>query len=160
MKLEENRQMPTYVCSVLENSIDDHQKEAIAEAIARVHAEETGAPKFFCQIVIEEKKATNRFLGPSRASGQIWIRGDIRGGRTEGQRTRMMLRMMDEVSRITGVKTEEIWVYVCNLVPTDMVEYGHVLPRPGEETAWFDGLPKSLQNHMKELGTTRDEFTL
>jgi phenylpyruvate tautomerase PptA (4-oxalocrotonate tautomerase family) len=152
--------MPTYVCSVLENSVDDHQKGTIAEAIARIHSEETGAPVFFCQIVIEEKKPTNRFLGPSRASGQIWIRGDIRGGRTETQRTQMMLRMMEEVSRITGVKKEEIWVYVCNLAPTDMVEYGHVLPKPGEETAWFNGLPKPLQNHMIKLGTTKETFTL
>jgi phenylpyruvate tautomerase PptA (4-oxalocrotonate tautomerase family) len=152
--------MPTYVCSVLENSIDDHQKDAIAEAIARVHSEETGAPKFFCQIVIEEKKPNARYLGPSRSSGQIWIRGDIRGGRTEGQRTQMMLRMMEEVSRITGVSKEEIWVYVCNLTPTDMVEYGHVLPKPGEEIAWFDGLPKSLQDRMIKLGATRETFTL
>jgi phenylpyruvate tautomerase PptA (4-oxalocrotonate tautomerase family) len=152
--------MPTYVCSVLENSVDERQKDAVAEAIARVHSEETGAPKFFCQIVIEEKKPTDRYLGPSRASGQIWIRGDIRAGRTERQRTQMMLRMMEEVSRITGVKKEEIWVYVCNLTPTDMVEYGHVLPKPGEETAWFDGLPKSLQDRMIELGTTREKFTL
>jgi len=153
--------MPTYVCSVPENLVDDHQKSAIAEAISRVHSDETGAPNFFCQIVIEEKQPANRFLGPSRASGQIWIRGDIRAGRTEGQRTRMMLRMMDEVSRITDVKKEEVWVYICNLAPTDMVEYGHVLPKPGEETPWFDGLPKSLQDHMRELGgTTRENFTL
>jgi phenylpyruvate tautomerase PptA (4-oxalocrotonate tautomerase family) len=72
--------MPTYVCSVLENTVDDRKKEAIAEAISRIHAEETGAPNFFCQIVIDEKKPNNRFLGPTRASGQIWIRGDIRGG--------------------------------------------------------------------------------
>jgi phenylpyruvate tautomerase PptA (4-oxalocrotonate tautomerase family) len=152
--------MPTYVCSVLENSLGERQKDAIAEAIARVHSEETGAPKFFCQIVIEEKKSANRYLGPSRASGQIWIRGDIRAGRTEGQRTQMMLRMMEEISRITGVKEEEIWVYVCNLAPTDMVEYGHVLPKPGAETAWFDGLPKSLQDRMIALGTSREKFTL
>lgn len=152
--------MPTYVCSVLENSVDDHHKGTIAEAIARIHSEETGAPIFFCQIVIEEKKPANRFLGPSRASSQIWIRGDIRGGRTDAQRTQMMLRMMDEVSRIATVKKEEIWVYLCNLAPTDMVEYGHVLPKPGEETAWLDGLPKSLQDHMQKLGTIRENFTL
>ncbi len=153
--------MPTYVCSVPENLVDDRQKSAIAEAMSRIHSEETGAPNFFCQIVIEEEKPANRFLGPSRASGQIWIRGDIRGGRTEGQRNKLMLRMMDEVYRITGVKKEEIWVYLCNLAPTDMVEYGHVLPKPGEETAWFDGLPKSLQDHMREVGgTTRENFIL
>jgi hypothetical protein len=68
--------------------------------------------------------------------------------------------MMEEVSRITGVSKEEIWVYVCNLTPTDMVEYGHVLPKPGEEVAWFDALPKSLQDRMIKLGATRETFTL
>jgi phenylpyruvate tautomerase PptA (4-oxalocrotonate tautomerase family) len=32
--------MPTYICSVPENSVDDRQKAAIAEAIARIHSEE------------------------------------------------------------------------------------------------------------------------
>jgi phenylpyruvate tautomerase PptA (4-oxalocrotonate tautomerase family) len=54
------KNMPTYVCSVLENSVDERQKDAIAEAIAWVHSEETGAPKFFCQIVIDEKKPTSK----------------------------------------------------------------------------------------------------
>jgi hypothetical protein len=49
---------------------------------------------------------------------------------------------------------------VCNLAPTDMVEYGHVLPKPGDETAWFGHLPKSLQDYMKNLGTTGETFTL
>lgn len=151
--------MPTYVCSVPEKSVDDRQKEAIAEAISRIHSEETGAPIFFAQVVIEEKN-TDRFLGPSRASGQIWIRGDIRAGRTEAQRTRIMLRIMEEVAGITGVKDQDIWVYLCNLAPTDMLEYGHVLPKPGEETAWFDRLPKSLQNYMEKQGTTRKTFAL
>ena len=152
--------MPTYVCSVPDHSVDDRQKAAIAEAISRIHSEETGAPNFFCQIVMEEKKPNDRFLGPSPASGQIWIRGDIRSGRTEAQRTRIMLRMMQEVGRITGVRDQDVWVYLCNLSPTDMVEYGRVLPKPGDETAWFDRLPKSLQDYMKKLGTTSEAFTL
>ena len=152
--------MPTYVCSVLENSIDDHQKDAIAEAIARVHSEETGAPNFFCQIVFEEKKPSDRFLGPTPASGQIWVRADIRGGRTVEQRTRMETRMMEEISLVTRMSQEQIWVYLCNLEPTDMVEYGHVLPKPGQEKAWFDALPKPLQAYMKKLGAKSESFTL
>jgi phenylpyruvate tautomerase PptA (4-oxalocrotonate tautomerase family) len=152
--------MPTYVCAVPEGSVDGHQKAAIAEAISRIHSEETGAPNFFTQIVIEEKKATDRFLGPTLASNQIWIRGDIRAGRTDAQRTRMMLRMKEEVGRITGAKDQDIWVYLCNLAPTDMIEYGHVLPKPGEETAWYDNLPQSLRDYMTKLGTMTKNFTL
>ena len=65
-----------------------------------------------------------------------------------------MLRMMEEVGRITGVQDQDIWIYLCNLAPTDMVEYGHVLPKPGEEATWYDGLPKALQNYLQSLGTT------
>jgi phenylpyruvate tautomerase PptA (4-oxalocrotonate tautomerase family) len=152
--------MPTYVCSLAERSVDDDQKQAIAKALSRIHSEETGAPSYFVQVVIEEKKPSDRFLGGSRASRQIWIRGDIRAGRTEAQRNAMMLRMMREVAGITGVREDEIWVYLCNLAPTDMVEYGHVLPRPGEEAAWYEQLPKPLQEYLASLGTTKERFTL
>ena len=120
--------MPTYVCSLAEGSVNDDQKEAIARALSGIHSEETGAPSYFVQVVIEEKKPTQRFLGGTRVSGQIWIRGDIRAGRTEEQRNAMMLRMMEEVGRITGVQDQDIWIYLCNLAPTDMVEYGHCCP--------------------------------
>ncbi|HUB50185.1 MAG TPA: 4-oxalocrotonate tautomerase family protein [Acetobacteraceae bacterium] len=152
--------MPTYVCSLAEGSVTQNQKAAIAEAVSRIHSEETGAPPYFVQVVIEEKKPNERFLGGSPVSGQIWIRGDIRAGRTETQRTTMMQRMMQEVGQITGVKNQDVWVYLCNLAPTDMIEYGHVLPRPGEEAAWYSNLPRPLQDYLRSLGTTRENFTL
>jgi phenylpyruvate tautomerase PptA (4-oxalocrotonate tautomerase family) len=152
--------MPTYVCSLAKGSVDDRQKAAIAEALSRIHSEETGAPPYFVQVVIDEKEPTDRFLGGERVSSQIWIRGDIRAGRTESQRKAMMLRMMREVAQITGVEEDDIWVYLCNLAPTDMVEYGHVLPQPGEEAAWYDRLSKPLRKYLASLGTTRDTFSL
>jgi phenylpyruvate tautomerase PptA (4-oxalocrotonate tautomerase family) len=99
--------MPTYVCSLAEGSVNDDQNEAIARALSGIHSEETGAPPYFVQVVIEEKKPTQRFLGGTRVSGQIWIRGDIRAGRTEEKRNAMMLRMMEEVGRITGVQDQD-----------------------------------------------------
>jgi phenylpyruvate tautomerase PptA (4-oxalocrotonate tautomerase family) len=153
--------MPTYFCSLDEGLADDSQKDAIAEAVTRIHSEETDAPAYFVQVVIEEKKPDTRYLGGSRATRPIiWIRGDIRAGRTDTQRAAMMLRIMHEVGRITGVEDQDIWVYLCNLDPTDMVEYGHVLPKPGEEAAWYENLPKSLQEYLQGLGTTRENFTL
>ena len=152
--------MPTYVCSLAKHSVNDRQKAAIAEAIAHVHCEETGAPSFFVQVVFEEKESSDRYLGGSRETKHVWVRGDIRSGRTEAQRNALMLRIMKEVSRITKVKEEDVWVYLNNLQPTDMVEYGHVLPQPGKEAEWFDSLPASLQDYLKGLGTSRETFKL
>jgi len=95
-----------------------------------------------------------------RASGQISIRGDIRAGRTEDQHPSMMIRVMQEVSAIATVPEQDIWAYVCNLDPTDMIEYGHVLPRPGEEGAWYDSSPKSLQDYLQSLGTDKSRVKL
>jgi hypothetical protein len=67
---------------------------------------------------------------------------------------------MEEISVVTRMSHEQIWVYLCNLEPTDMVEYGHVLPKPGQEKAWFAALPKPLQQYMKKLGAKDDSFTL
>jgi phenylpyruvate tautomerase PptA (4-oxalocrotonate tautomerase family) len=147
--------MPTYVISLARNLVNDAQKSAIAEAISRIHNESTGAPSYFVQVVFEEKEPSNRFLGGSLEEKHVWVRGDIRAGRTEAQRTALILSIMRQVSRITTVKEENVWVYLNNLAPGDMLEYGHVLPQPGQEAEWFDNLPESLQAYLKGLGTSR-----
>ncbi len=152
--------MPTYVCSVPPKMLSDTQKTQIAEAITRRHSETTGAPSFFVQVQIDESPAKVRFLGGSSADHHIWIRGDIRAGRSEDVRQRLMLNIMKDVSTIARVKEQDIWVYLCNLEPTDMVEFGHVLPPPGEEQAWFESLPVELQQYLKKLGAHPGTFTL
>jgi phenylpyruvate tautomerase PptA (4-oxalocrotonate tautomerase family) len=151
--------MPTYLCQLPPERFSSEQKEQIATAISQRHSEATGAPPFFVQVVVDETRA-DRYLGGKHTGEHIWIRGDIRAGRTEGVRTQMMLKIMQDVARITGVASENIWVYVCNLEPTDMVEYGNVLPPPGQESAWFDSLPAKLQAYLRGLGVTREKFTL
>jgi hypothetical protein len=70
-----------------------------------------------------------------------------------------MIKVMD-ISRLTSVKEENIWIYLCNLMPTDMIEYGLVLPIPGKEKAWFESLPETLQAYLEKLGTTKNSFWL
>lgn len=151
--------MPTYVCAVPAGLLSDAQKSSIAQAISRIHSAATGAPTYFVQVVIDEGPVT-RFLGGQRADGQIWIRGDIRAGRHQDVRKALMLDIMHAVADIARIKQSEVWVYLCNLEPTDMVEYGHVLPAPGEEEAWFDALPDDLKRYLKGLGTEGASFRL
>jgi len=151
--------MPTYVCHLPADRFDTDQKAQIAAAITRRHSEATGAPSFFVQVEIEESCA-NRYLGGQLTNDHIWVRGDIRAGRTEHQRTSMMLNIMKDISQITGVIEDNIWIYVCNLAPTDMVEYGHVLPQPLQEQEWFDELPERLKEYLNGLGVTKERFTL
>jgi hypothetical protein len=109
---------------------------------------------------VEESCSARRYLGGAPADNHIWIRGDIRAGRPDEVRGRLMLNIMRDVSAIAKVREESIWVYLCNLEPTDMVEYGHVLPPPGKEEEWFASLPAPLQSYLKGLGAKQDTLRL
>ncbi len=124
--------MPTYVCSVPRGSLTSAQKQEIANAISRDHSEATGAPKFFVQVVIEEDESAAPYLGGTLTNDHIWIRGDIRAGRTVERRKSLI----------------------------DMIEYGHVLPEPGKEKEWFEALPESLKVYLAKRGTNGENFTL
>ena len=150
--------MPTYMCVVKAGLLNDEQKGRIASAITRLHSEATGAPTWLVQVVIDESEQRQRYLGGQRADHQIWIRGDIRAGRTSEQRQRLMLGIVKAVSEISGVEESAIWVYLCNLAPDDMVEYGRVLPPPGEEQAWFEALPAELQRYLTSIRMQNDKL--
>jgi phenylpyruvate tautomerase PptA (4-oxalocrotonate tautomerase family) len=137
--------MPTYVCSFPPESLSDSQKDRIAHAISRRHAEATGAPRFFVQVVIDQTPDRTRFLGGHASDAHVWIRADIRAGRSKEVRQQLMLNIMKDVAEISGVKEQDVWVYINNLEPTDMVEFGHILPAPGEEQKWFESLPAVSQ---------------
>lgn len=151
--------MPTYKCFVPAGKLNDSQKAEMARCIGNRHSEATGAPEPMVQVIIEESRA-DRYLGTKKTSDHIWVRGDIRAGRTEEVRSKMMLNMMEDIDRITRIGDDNIWIYLCNLAPTDMVEYGHVLPKPGKEKQWFEQLPESLRRYLASIGTTAENFTL
>jgi phenylpyruvate tautomerase PptA (4-oxalocrotonate tautomerase family) len=150
--------MPTYVCVVKAGLLNDQQKQRIASAITRLHGETTGAPTWLVQVVIDENEQRQRYLNGTPADHQIWIRADIRAGRTSEQRQRLMLGIVQAISEISGVEESAIWVYLCNLAPDDMVEYGRVLPLPGQEQAWFEALPSELQRHLTSSGIQKEQF--
>jgi phenylpyruvate tautomerase PptA (4-oxalocrotonate tautomerase family) len=152
--------MPTYLCSIRPGLLDENQKTDVAKAITRNHHEVTGAPPYFVQVVIDENATARRYLGGESTADQVWIRADIRSGRTVEQRNRLMLAIMRDIARIAGIDKASIWVYLCNLEPTDMVEYGHVLPLPGREQEWFDALPSALRDYLVSLGTKKRDFSL
>src|SRR5262249_17322238 len=143
--------MPTYVCAVKPGLLNANQKQRIASVITRLHSETTGAPTWLVQVVIDENEHSRRYLNGQPADHQIWIRADIRAGRTSEQRQRLMRGIVQAISEISGVEESAIWVYLCNLAPDDMVEYGHVLPPPGKEQEWFEALPPELQRYLTSI---------
>ncbi len=152
--------MPTYVCTARDGALTQEQKARIAAEITRVHNEVTGAPRFFVQVLFNDLKVGNQFIGGAQPpSNQVWIRGDIRAGRSEQDKGRLLLGLLRSFSRISGVPEADVWVYLTELPAKNMAEFGQVLPAPGAEEAWMAALPQAEQDRLRKLGVTPD-FTL
>ena len=141
--------MPTYACSAAAGRLTPAQKVEIVQSITAIHHEETGAPRYFVQVIFYDIAHANHYIaGQLAPAGQMWIRGDIRDGRSEEQKSRMLSRILQEVSRIGEIAEEEVWVYLSDIPAQNMAEYGRVLPVPGAENAWFATLPAALRERL------------
>jgi phenylpyruvate tautomerase PptA (4-oxalocrotonate tautomerase family) len=145
--------MPTYACSAAAGRLTPAQKLEIVQSITAIHHEETGAPRYFVQVIFYDIAPDNHYVaGQLAPAGQIWIRGDIRDGRTQEQKSRMLSRILQDVSRISDVAEEEVWVYLSDIPAHNIAEYGRVLPVPGAESAWLATLPAHLRQRLESLG--------
>jgi phenylpyruvate tautomerase PptA (4-oxalocrotonate tautomerase family) len=92
--------MPTYACAAAVGRLTPAQKLEIVQSITAIHHEETGAPRYLVQVIFYDIGPGNHYIGGQLAPvGQIWIRGDIRDGRTVEQKSRVLSRILQEVSR-------------------------------------------------------------
>lgn len=150
--------MPTYVCLSGVGRLTAAQRAKIADAITTVHSEEALAPRYLVQVLFPEFAPGQGFIGGKPAPiSQIWIRADIRAGRTEAQRTGLQLRIAREVGEIAGAAPDDIWIYLNELLAVNMLEFGHLLPLPGEEKQWFAALPEALQQRLGKLEKPGEE---
>jgi phenylpyruvate tautomerase PptA (4-oxalocrotonate tautomerase family) len=141
--------MPTYVCYAHRGQLTAQHKAQIAAGIARIHSEFTGAPVAFTQCVFHELNPDDHFIGVQPASENgVWVYGHIRSKRSISTKNEILLGIRDLVRRVLNVPESAIWVYLNELNHTDMVEFGRVLPEPGNEQRWLDELPRDLRDRL------------
>lgn len=136
--------MPTYVVTASKNALSPEAKQALARVITATHCEDSNTPFYLCQVVFQDVEPTQQFLNAEPVTvDQIWIRGDVRAGRSEEQKTRIIERIVREGSQVTGVSASKFWVYICD-VPR-MAEYGQILGPPGQEAEFIANLPADVR---------------
>ena len=62
-----------------------------------------------------------------------------------------MVGIRDLLIDVLKIPDSVVWVYLNELVYTDMVEFGRVLPEPGDEQRWVEHLPPDLRDHLVSL---------
>ena len=144
--------MPTYVCYTHRGQVGAAAKAQLAAGIARIHHEVSGAPIALIRCIFHDLDPDDHFIGGQRAPANgVWVYGHIRGKRTSERNNHITVGITDLLTRVLQIPPSGVWVYLNELSHSDMVEFGHPLPKPGDEQSWFEDLPSDLRDHLIAL---------
>jgi len=143
--------MPTYTVTVANLSLSQQQKSQIAETITTAHNTQTGAPRFFAQVLFFSTNEGDHFVGGSvNTAPQVYVHGLIRQGRNTEVKQALMSQMLEEVARIAGITAEDVWIYLQDIPATQMIEFGRFLPAPGDEAEWERGMTPGKRTRLPD----------
>ena len=133
--------MPTYTVTVANLSLSPKQKSQIAEAITAAHNAQTGAPRFFAQVLFYAANQGDHFVGGRvNTAPQVYVHGLVREGRSIEIKQALMSQMLEEIAQIVDITAEDVWIYLQDIPATQMIEFGRFLPAPGDEDEWERGM--------------------
>lgn len=140
--------MPTYTFSTAKELSAD-QRAKLVESVTSIHQVEATAPRYFVQVIFYKVEAGSMYIdGQAASPDHIWVRADIRSGRTREQKAKILQRIMRETSDILGISEQAVWVYVSDIPAHGVLEFGNILPEPGGEKEWLASLPHSLRDKL------------
>ena len=144
--------MPTYTVKYSNFKLTPKQKKLIAEGITKTHSKFTGADTFFAQVIFQKNENKSHFIGGKLVRNkEIFLNGKIRAGRTSTIKKNLILGLREVLIKNTKLKSDCLWVYLEDLPPQQMIEYGEILPKSGEEKKWFKSLSISLKKRLKRI---------
>lgn len=146
--------MPTYVVTAPKGRLSVQQKERVAADVTRVHCTVTGAPAYFAQVIFNDVPDGNYFVGgrPLQGTAHVFLHGQIRAGRDSATKEKLLLGMMNAVADACELEPHCVQVYLVDVPARQIVEYGQILPLPGEEDAWWEAMPAHLRERLQAIG--------
>ncbi|MCA0912425.1 tautomerase family protein [Marinobacter nauticus] len=101
--------MPICTVTVANLALSQQQKSQIAEATAAAHNAQTGAPRFFAQVLFSAASEGEHFVGGrANTAPQVYLHGLVREGRRFGLKQALMNHMPEAMGQIVaGAALEE-----------------------------------------------------
>ena len=144
--------MPTYTVKYSNISLSKKQKNSIANDITNTRSKFTGANTFFAQVIFQKNEKDAHFMGGRLVkTKEIFLNGQIRSGRTSKVKKQLILSLRKILIKNTKLQSDFVWVYLEDLLPNQMIEYGEILPKSGQEKKWFSSLSPSLKKRLKKM---------
>ena len=145
--------MPTYIVTNSNFNLTSKQQKNLAEGITKVHNVVTGANTYFAQVIFNKTKKNDHFMGGKKVKeSSIFLLGQIRAGRPKKIKDKLISDLRDIVIKNSKLDETQVWVYILDLPPSQMIEYGAVLPESGKEKVWFSKLSKKLKKKFSKIG--------
>ena len=146
--------MPAYTVTAPVGQLSSIQKQRLAMEITRVHCDVTGAPSYFVQVIFNDVPQGNYFRGGRVLEGShnVYVHGRIRAGRDSDTKERLLLDLLRAVTEAAEIDSTHVQVYLVEVPAQQIVEFGRILPLPGEEDAWWQAMPASVRAHIEAMG--------
>ena len=144
--------MPTYTVTNSNFNLNAKQQKDLAQGITKVHNVVTGANTYFAQVIFNKTKKNNHFMGGKKVKEpSLFLLGQIRAGRPKKTKDRLISDLKNILVKKTKLDETQVWVYIVDLPPSQMIEYGAVLPESGKELQWFKGLSNKLKKKLSQM---------
>ena len=144
--------MPTYTVTHSNFKLQTKTKVKIAKGITKVHNIVTGANTYFAQVIFNKTKNNDHYMGGKKVrEPQLFLHGQIRSGRSGKIKKKLILDLKNTLIKNSKLNETQIWVYIIDLTPSQMIEYGAILPESGGEAKWFKGLSPMLRRKLKKM---------
>ena len=144
--------MPTYTVTNSNFNLTSNQQKNLAEGITKVHNIVTGADTYFAQVIFNKTKKDNHFMGGKKIKEpSLFLLGQIRAGRSKEVKDKLIVDLKDVLVKNSKLDETQVWVYINDLPPSQMIEYGAVLPESGKEKEWFKNLSSKLRKNLSNI---------
>ena len=144
--------MPTYTVTNSNFNLNAKQQKDLAQGITKVHNVVTGANTYFAQVIFNKTKKNNHFMGGKKVKEpSLFLLGQIRAGRPKKIKDRLISDLKNILVKNTKLDETQVWVYIVDLPPSQMIEYGAVLPESGKEGEWFKSLSNKLKKKLSQM---------
>ena len=144
--------MPTYTVTNSNFNLTAKRQKDLAQGITKVHNIVTGANTYFAQVIFNKTKKNNHFMGGKKVKEpSLFLLGQIRAGRPKKIKDRLISDLKNILVKKTKLDETQVWVYIIDLPPSQMIEYGEVLPESGKEEQWFKSLSNKLKNKLSKM---------
>ena len=144
--------MPMYTVTSIESRLSQIQKNLLAKTIDEIHRKYTHVPAYFVQILFNDVKASNYFLGGKAITeDNICIHGDIRPGFGNNAKKEMVLDLISKCASVAAADPSSMEIYLNEIPHNQMTELGVILDEAGEDGQWESKLPLESKNRMQRI---------